>query len=110
MADVTAETNEYLANNVEPALLYKSGQTYYIVDIEHLGKEKTKPAYYGVVRNHVYQIDIHSIKGFGSPIYSGLDFIVDQPEYPIEYEDSYVAARINVLSWKIVKQTVDIVQ
>ena len=110
LADVTAETNEYLANNVEPALLYKSGQTYYIVDIEHLGKEKTKPAYYGVVRNHVYQIDINSIKGFGSPIYSGLDFIVDQPEYPIEYEDSYVAARINVLSWKIVKQTVDIVQ
>lgn len=110
LADVTAETNEYLANNVEPALLYKSGQTYYIVDIEHLGKDKTKPAYYGVVRNHVYQIDIHSIKGFGSPIYSGLDFIVDQPEYPIEYEDSYVAARINVLSWKIVKQRVDIVQ
>ena len=110
LADVTAETNEYLANNVEPALLYKSGQTYYIVDIEHLGKEKTKPAYYGVVRNHVYQVDINSIKGFGSPIYSGLDFIVDQPEYPIEYEDSYVAARINVLSWKIVKQRVDIVQ
>ena len=110
LADVTAKTNEYLAKNVEPALLYKSGQTYYIVDIEHLGKDKAKPAYYGVVRNHVYQIDINSIKGFGSPIYSGLDFIVEQPEYPIEYEDSYVAARINVLSWKVVKQSVDIVQ
>lgn len=110
LADVTAKTNEYLAKNVEPALLYNDGQTYYIVDIEHLGKDEAKPAYYGVVRNHVYQIDINSIKGFGSPIYSGLDFIVDKPEYPIDYEDSYVAARINVLSWKVVKQTVDIVQ
>ena len=83
------------------------GNTYYIVDIEHLG---TAGAKFGVVRNHVYQIDIKSIKGYGSPIYNGLSFIVDKPEYPIEDEASYVAARINVLSWKVVKQGVEIVQ
>ena len=104
--DNVAKANEYLAT-VEPALLYASGMTYYTVDIEHLG---TAGAKYGVVRNHVYQINIKSIKGYGSPVYSGLDFIVDQPEYPIEDEASYVAARINVLSWKVVKQGVDIVQ
>lgn len=106
--DNIAKANEYLAT-VEPALLYAEGMTYYSVDIKHLGATG-KTAEYGVVRNHVYQIDIESIKGYGSPVYSGLDFIVDQPEYPIEDEASYVAAKINVLSWKVVKQGVDIVQ
>lgn len=98
------KTNAHL-KTVEPALLYAEGNTYYIVDIEHLG---TAGAKFGVVRNHVYQIDIKSIKGYGSPIYNGLSFIVDQPEYPIEDEGSYVAAKINVLSWKVVKQGVNI--
>ncbi len=102
----TNATNTYL-KSVQPALLYKTGQTYYIVDIEHLG---TKTAKYGVVRNHVYQIDINSITGYGSPVYNGTGNIID-PEYPeVEDESSYVAAKINVLSWKIVKQSVDIVQ
>lgn len=102
----TTATNNDL-KSVQPALLYKTGQTYYIVDIEHFG---TKTAAYGVVRNHVYQIDINSIKGYGSPVYNGTGNIID-PEYPeVEDESSYVAARINVLSWKIVKQQVDIVQ
>ncbi len=100
-----AATNNHL-KGVEPALLYASGMTYYSVDIEHLG---TKEAKYGVVRNHVYQIDIESIKGYGSPVYSG-DIGYIKPEYPTVDEASYVAARINVLSWKVVKQGVDIVQ
>ena len=98
-------TNNYL-KSVEPALLYNDGQTYYSVDIEHLG---TAGAKYGVVRNHVYQIDIKSIKGYGSPVYSG-DIGFLKPEYPTVDEASYVSARINVLSWKVVKQGVDIVQ
>jgi hypothetical protein len=97
-------TNLELAK-VEPALFYNDGQTYYIVDIEHLG---TAGAKYGVVRNHVYQIDIKSIKGYGSPIYIGTSNIVTPPEYPEENESSYVAAKINVLSWKIVQQGVNI--
>ena len=103
--DNAAKTNEYL-KGVEPALLYAKGQTYYSVDIEHLG---TAGAKYGVVRNHVYQIDIESIKGYGSPVYSG-DIGYIKPEYPTEDEASYVAAKINVLSWKVVQQGVDIVQ
>lgn len=101
----TTATNNYL-KSVEPALLYAEGQTYYIVDIEHLG---TAGAKYGVVRNHVYQIDIESIKGYGTPVYVGNSDLVN-PEYPTVDEASYVSARINVLSWKIVKQSVDIVQ
>lgn len=103
--DNAAKANEYLTT-VEPAMLYAAGQTYYIVDIEHLG---TAGAKYGVVRNHVYQIDIESIKGYGTPVYIG-DSNLDNPEYPTVDEASYVSARINVLSWKVVKQGVDIVQ
>ena len=100
-------TNAYL-KSVKPAVLYKGGDTYYIVDIEHLG---TTGAKYGVVRNHVYHLDIESIKGYGSPGYSGFSHIVEQPEYPKdEDESSYVAAKINVLSWKVVKQGVNIEQ
>lgn len=105
----TTNTNEYL-KRVKPAVLYKDGDTYYIVDIEHLGADDTTTEY-GVVRNHVYQIDIQSIKGYGSPGYSSLGHIVDTPEYPMDEEtSSFVAAKINVLSWKVVKQGVDIVQ
>ncbi|MBO7264507.1 MAG: Mfa1 fimbrilin C-terminal domain-containing protein [Alistipes sp.] len=108
--DNAIKTNAHLAT-VEPAVLYESGDTYYIVDIEHLGKDKNKTAYYGVVRNHVYQIDIQSIKGYGSPGYSGFAHVVEKPEYPKDDDkESYVAARINVLSWKVVKQGVNIEQ
>ena len=101
--------NQYLANNVKPALLYESGNTYYIVDIEHLGATG-KPAKYGVVRNHVYQIEIESIKGYGSPYFPGFGNI-ENPEYPeIDETSSYVSARINVLSWKVVKQGVNVGQ
>lgn len=110
MADIAVPTAMKTATNahlatVEPALVYTNGQTYYYVDIEHLG---TAGAKYGVVRNHVYQIDINSIKGYGSPVYIGTSNILTPPDYPLEDESSYVAARINVLSWKVVKQGVDI--
>ena len=111
LGSLTPEENKAAANTylkgVEPGILYTNGMTYYHVDIEHLG---TAGAKYGVVRNHVYQIDIESIKGYGSPFYSSLDFIVDVPDYPYEDDGSYVAARINVLSWKVVKQGVNIEQ
>lgn len=102
---IISATNEYLAENVEPALVYEDGKTYYFVDIKHLG---TAGAEYGVVRNHVYQIDINKISGYGSPVYGEVSFI--KPEYPETYNDSFVAAKINVLSWKVVKQTVNVGQ
>jgi hypothetical protein len=111
LGSLDADANKTAANTylkgVEPGILYTNGMTYYHVDIEHLG---TAGAKYGVVRNHVYQIDIESINGYGSPFYSSLDFIVDVPDYPEENDGSYVAAKINILSWKVVKQGVAIEQ
>ena len=97
--------NAYL-DNIQPALFYNEGHTYYYVDIEHLG---TAAAKHGVVRNHVYQVDVKSIKGYGTPVFIPNSNIVT-PEYPELEQESFVAARINVLSLKIVKQEVNIEQ
>ena len=101
------QINEYLSLNIPPATVYANGQTYYYIDIKHLGVDKSKPARYGIVRNHIYDIEIQSIKGYGTPVFiPGGNIVV--PETPTEEEGVYVAAKINVLSWRVVKQGVNI--
>ena len=102
-----SQLNSYLSVNIPPATVYADGQTYYYIDIKHLGTDEAKPARYGIVRNHIYDIEIQSIKGYGTPVFIPGDNIV-VPETPIEEEGVYVAAKINVLSWRVVKQGVNI--
>ena len=77
-----------------------NGMSYYTVDIAHLGGASNL----GVVRNHSYVITVDGIKGLGTPVYNG-DLQVTEPVKPQETK-SFVAARINVLSWRIVNQNV----
>lgn len=112
-AAVVAAVNAYLSENVAPATLYKSGQTYYYFDVQHLGNLQDglpQDGEYGIVRNHIYAININSIGGYGSPIYVGTSSIVTPPEYPEEpgEETSFVSAEVRILSWRIVSQGVDI--
>lgn len=106
VADATTFNTKLEA--VPAALLYKGGQTYYFFDIKHLGAAG-KPAEYGIVRNHIYSININSIGGFGSPVYDPNTDIVT-PQYPDEPTDqgSYVSAKVNILSWRMVSQGVEI--
>ena len=92
------EVNTYLAT-LEGAQAW-NGKSYYTVDIEHLGTNKIK----GVVRNHSYVITVDGISGLGTPVYDPNTTVTE----PIDPEEttSYVSARINVLSWKIVNQNV----
>ena len=96
---------------LEPALLYEDGQTFYFVDVKHLpvGVETDKKGEYGIVRNHIYNVKINSIGGYGSPIYIGDSYLKD-PEYPIDPKDegSFVSAEVRILSWRLVDQVVDI--
>ena len=97
-------TNEAL-KSIPSAVLYKNGETFYYVDIRHLAKDLNKTGSYGVVRNHIYDIVIKSIKGYGSPVYEGIQLV----EYPTTPEqNSFVSAQINILSWRLVSQEVDI--
>ena len=88
--------------DVHPALVYKNGMTYYYTDIRHLANDITKTGAYGVVRNHVYKVNITDITGFGTPVYDPTqDFVeVDTPDDIY----TYVSAQINILSWRIVNR------
>lgn len=99
--------NNNVVKDIEmyPADIRVNGKTYYYVPIRHLGANTTDPAYYGVVRNHYYQINLQSLKGFGSSVYDPDKKII--PVIPAE-ETSYLAAQINVLQWRVVKQNVNL--
>lgn len=89
----------------EPAQIRKDGMAYYYVPIRHLGTDPKKLGYYGIVRNHVYSINIQNMFGFGTPVYDP-DKVID-PIIPSN-EATYLAARINVLSWRVVKYDADL--
>jgi hypothetical protein len=100
VADINAELAK-----VQPALVYNDGMTYYWLDIKHLGKEGSTTEY-GIVRNHVYKVNITDIKGYGTPIYDpNEDFIT-----PDEPEDitTYVSADVRILSWRVVANDYEI--
>lgn len=82
------------------------GATYYYTPIKHLG-EAGKLGEYGIVRNHSYQVTIQNIKGFGTPVYDPNKEI--DPMIPSD-ENTYLAASIKVLSWRVVSSTVDLDQ
>lgn len=85
------------------AKIWNNGYTYYYFDIRHLGANSTDPGYFGVVRNHVYQATINNLTGLGTPVYDPTEKIY--PEQP-EGEDTFIAAVIKILSWRIVTQGV----
>lgn len=82
------------------------GATYYYTPIKHLG-EAGKLGEYGIVRNHSYQVTIQNIKGFGTPVYDPKKEI--DPMIPSD-ENTYLAASIKVLSWRVVSSKVNLDQ
>lgn len=101
--DSNDELNKLLAQS--PVQVRKEGMTYYYTPIRHLAETKDKWGYYGVVRNHSYRITINTMTGFGTPVYNPGE-IID----PVITKDTetYLAARINVLSWRVVPSSVDL--
>lgn len=102
--DVTKDDLQQLMN-AEPAQIRKDGKAYYFIPIRHLGTDPKKVGYYGIVRNHVYSINIQNMYGFGTPVYDP-DKVID-PTIPSN-DATYLAARINVLSWRVVKYNADL--
>lgn len=103
----TTDSNDKLNTSLaeSPVQVRKDGMTYYYTPIRHLAQNKTEMGYYGVVRNHSYRITINTMSGFGTPVYSP-DEVID-PVIPKDTE-TYLAARINVLSWRVVPSSVDL--
>ena len=89
------------AIEADKAEIRRDGRAYYYVPIKHLG-DNGKLAEYGIVRNHFYKITLAGIKGFGTPVYDP-DKVV-KPAVPT-YQDTYLAARVQVLQWRVVNQS-----
>ncbi len=84
---------------------YEGGDMYYNIPIEHLNNDYSGvllEANYGVVRNHTYKVTITELAGLGHGIFNPDEVIIPQNE-TTKY---YLASRINILSWKIVEQSV----
>ena len=60
---------------------------------------------FGVVRNHVYTLKVNKITGLGVGLNSP-----DQPIVPpMDPDNYYIAARLNILAWRVVpEQGVDL--
>ena len=88
-----------------PAEVRTDGKVYYFIPISHLATDAAKVGYYGVVRNHWYKVNVKSLKGFGTPVYDEKKII--DPTIP-EDQATYLAAKINVLQWRVVSQDVNL--
>lgn len=95
---------------------YNGGLMYYNIPIEHLnetaatttnGVTTIPEAKYGVVRNHHYEVTINKLENIGKGI-----FVPNEEIVPGDSDDDkkayYVGAKINILSWKVVLQGVDL--
>lgn len=93
------------AISTEPAQVRTDGMAYYYIPIQHLATDATKAGYYGIVRNHLYDVNVTGMKGFGTPVYNDDWKII--PTVPDETK-TYLAAKINVLQWRVVSQNVNL--
>jgi hypothetical protein len=105
------------------AVYYNEGDMYYSIPIEHLrggapsktdiitAKNETteakrniiKEGEFGVVRNHIYSINIDAIQNPGHGIKDPDEPIVP----PLEKDEKYyIGVKVNILSWKTVLQNV----
>lgn len=95
----TSDLNTALAAYTGKA--WNNGYTYYSFRINHLASSDV--GQFGIVRNHYYAATIDGIYGLGTPVYDPNKKIY--PEDPVD-EDTYIAAQIHVLSWRVVPSTV----
>ena len=93
---------------------FNEGKMYYAIPVEHLrGGEYDfddngvilNEADYGIVRNHYYNISLKSISKLGTSVYDPNEDIIVQI---VDNKTYAIAAQINILSWKVVNQDVEL--
>ncbi|MBE6290429.1 MAG: hypothetical protein E7100_09415, partial [Bacteroidaceae bacterium] len=90
---------------------WAGGKTYYHIPIIHndevtVGTGTAAHPLYGIVRNHLYKVNINSITGLGTAVPNTDQVIV--PVTPPEDTKTYLAADIVILKYKVVEQNVDL--
>lgn len=94
---------------------FQAGKAYFNVPLKHIWSNLNSTSNtfdsdnvilgdYGVVRNHVYDLKIKSISGLGTGIGD-----INQPIVPpTEVDKYYISAKLNILKWRLVSQSVDL--
>lgn len=107
----TDAVNEILAG-VPGAKVWQGGDTYYYADLTHLNPstataDNTEKGAYGVVRNHIYEVELNSIFGLGTPVLTP-NTDEEKPIIPQKptTDAYYLGARLNILSWRVVANNV----
>lgn len=108
------EAANAIFKSVGGAKVWNTGNTYYYHEINHLGPSNVpayeQKGYYGVVRNHIYEVALNNVYGLGTPVLTPED--LDDPD---SWEDIipqkptnefYLGARVNILSWRVVPNSV----
>lgn len=91
----------------EPRILHwNEGKTYYYYVIRHQGfyglaGNGADNFVYGLVRNHIYDVQLQALYGLGTPVINPGEPI--DPERPNDEEPTYIEAKINILPWRVVK-------
>lgn len=118
-----AELNAQLANFNESSYAhgFNGGSMFYSIPVEHLLGKNLNSSYkvdavgeYGIVRNHWYEITVDKVMHLGQGVFQPGDIEgSEETEELIPNEDDdkerfALSAAIRVLSWKIVRQSVDL--
>lgn len=97
-----SEINTYLQTTVGSAQEWQDSKCYYFVNIKHINNKAA------IIRNHIYNLNITSIVGLGTPVYdpdTNEDNIPEEeeiiPDNPSD-DASFVMAQVNILKWRIV--------
>lgn len=127
--DGVTNLNNLIHDNItssREAIAYTDGKMFYTIPVEHLARTSSGTNVvngegdYGVVRNHWYKVTVGKVMNMGNGIFIPKKGDVDpvDPDEPDEPEPLIpedptenkwaLRAVINVLSWKIVSQNVDI--
>lgn len=118
-ANNIVEANRLLWKSVSTASMFNGGLAFFSIPIRHLGYglntngvaltdngenanvynwQNMRRGDFGVVRNHVYTLNVNKITGLGVGLGSE-----DQPIVPPMDPDNYfIAARLNILAWRVV--------
>lgn len=100
-----AEIEQKAKDALSTATAFRDGlKTYFHTKIKHLNASEGELGYLGIVRNHIYDLNLLKIENLGHGVYDpDQDIIIEEDK-----KEYYVAATLKILSWKVVKQDVDL--
>lgn len=123
---------ESLTNNLQTLLsdkdkvkVYVDGHCYYEIPIRHFKdnevplagtegainstiNDQSQLGRYGIVRNHWYQLKITGVSKPGKPLPGDTETITPDPDPDDPTESNYISVKINVLSWAVRTQDVEL--